>query len=409
MKQRYYKAAASEEHSQAALNVLKNLQTYLLSRFAIVIIVIYFGDQLVTLFLQGTVFYFMQHTLEMNSLNISSGSFGSLFTLFAAGFLNMVSMIFPGFIGTAMRSVIPSVVGITIDIPDAFEVLGPLGTSFYMLLVMGSVILALILSLIPYLIAGIWYARLVYHRVNTLLQLDHDAAREREQQRNLMLSDIAHDIKTPITSVCGYANALSDHLVPEEKVPEYLDTIYRKSMRISELINMLFEYVKMDSSGFTLMRSEADLAELVLENTALIYTDMEEAGLTLDVDIPEEEMRALIDKGQMSRVVTNLLSNAVKYLNSGNSVLVKMEHDEKEITVIVADDGDPIDDTLAEHIFEPFSRGDKTRSTKGGSGLGLSIASKVVMLHEGTLLLDNEYPAPYHKAFIIKMPELPRQ
>ena len=103
----------------------------------------------------------------------------------------------------------------------------------------------------------------------------------------------------------------------------------------------------------------------------------------------------------MGRAVTNLLTNAIRYGRQGGKVLIQLE----EGVLTVADDGMEIEPEFAEHIFEPFSRADKARSTKGGSGLGLSISAKVVQMHGGSLELHTDYGKGYTKAFMIRLQE----
>ena len=261
-----------------------------------------------------------------------------------------------------------------------------------------TVFLALIfVSILPYLIGAFYYYRVVTNKVNELIEEERERQLAYEKERNLLLSDIAHDIKTPITTLCSYSKALSDGLVQEERQQEYLDAIYGKSMRMNELITLLFEYVKMDSAGFELHREECDLGEILRECTAALYPDFEERRITLRIEIPEKPVLCSVDRIQMARAITNLLTNAVRYGREGGSALIKLE----EYTVTIADDGAEIDEELAGHIFDPFSRGDKARTSTGGSGLGLSIAFKIVQMHDGELRLNRNYGQGYTKAFNI--------
>jgi signal transduction histidine kinase len=108
---------------------------------------------------------------------------------------------------------------------------------------------------------------------------------EYEQKRNLLLSDIAHDLKTPITTISGYATALADGLITDsEKEKQYLAAIKAKSLRMDELIMLLFEYVKLDSQGFMLNKQKVDLAELLRENIALLYTEVEGKQMEINMN-----------------------------------------------------------------------------------------------------------------------------
>ena len=147
-------------------------------------------------------------------------------------------------------------------------------------------------------------------------------------------------------------------------------------------------------------KEPGDLAELTREMAALLYADFEDRGTELVLEIPEEKTPFEMDRVQLGRAVTNLLTNALRYGKENGRVLVRLQ--EYELTV--ADEGEPIDPVFAAHIFEPFARGDKARSTKGGSGLGLGIARKIVEMHGGKLILNQNFGEGYTKAFQIRLP-----
>lgn len=260
------------------------------------------------------------------------------------------------------------------------------------------VLFLLLLRMAPYLVGAFLYCRMVARKMNELLEEEKEQQRAFERRRNLLLSDIAHDIKTPITTICGYSKALSEGLAAEEKRQSYLDVIYQKSLRMDELLTLLFEYVKLDSEGFTLHKQQENLAELVREMTAHLYTDFEDKGITVITEISENDAEFEMDKLQLGRAITNLLTNAIRYGRAGGRVLVRLE--DYEITV--ADDGKPIDPAFAEHIFDPFTREDRARTSEGGSGLGLGIAKKIVEMHGGKLVLNQRFGEGYTKAFQIR-------
>ena len=233
---------------------------------------------------------------------------------------------------------------------------------------------------------------------------------EYDKKRNLMLSDIAHDLRTPMTTVAGYAKALSDGMVTEpDRRQEYLEAIQNKSVRMNDLINLLFEYVKLDSDGFTLDRKLIDLYELLRENAALVYPDAESAGMELEAEIPEVRMEISADAMQLSRVVTNLLTNAIRHNPAGTKIGILMQQEFDRIDVLIADTGEQIPQELSEKLFEPFAKADSSRAG-GGSGLELSIARKVVQMHGWELKLVQQpqirhYPGAerYSKAFVIQI------
>ena len=122
--------------------------------------------------------------------------------------------------------------------------------------------------------------------------------------------------------------------------------------------------------------------------------------MDLEINIPENPYLIWLDPIQFSRVITNLLVNAMRHNDPGTTVLVEMNQRENGVTIVVADTGEEIPEEVASHIFEPFARGDKSRNTNAGSGLGLSIAHKIIEMHGWKMTLRNDYPG-YTKVFVI--------
>lgn len=375
--------------------VKKSLQWFLVSRFLITMLCIFICGQLIGMLYKIIILPVI--TLVLTKQYITIATEGSPIVFILRMLLYTIISFGPGGPDGYEQRVIGQRMGDSLRIVvDSPLFVGTGGTLLRLLIIL--VFLALIfMRVLPYLAGAFYYYSVVTKKVNELMEEEKEQRIAYDKERNLLLSDIAHDIKTPITTLCSYSKALSDDMVQGEKRREYLQAIYSKSMRMNELITLLFEYVKMDSIGFELHREECDLGEMLRECTASLYADFEERMISLRVEIPETPMPYNMDKLQMMRAVTNLLTNTVRYGREGGKTLVRLA----EYTITVADDGLPIDEELAEHIFDPFSRGDRTRSTGGGSGLGLSIASKIVKMHGGELKLDRDYGHGYTKAFQI--------
>lgn len=284
------------------------------------------------------------------------------------------------------------------------------GNLFFLFVIMIGILFC---YLLPCMIGIFIYSQMVVEKVEKIREYDRKQQEMFTQRRNLLLSDVAHDLKTPITTVAGYAQALNDHMVEsKEKQEEYLKAIYAKSMQMSHMITLLFDYVKLDSEGFVLKKEDYDLAELLRICVAGVYMDVEQAGMELEAEIPEERCMAQIDSMQLMRAVTNLLVNAMKHNPKGTKILISMEGQPKEWVIRIADSGVKIEEKLAEHIFDPFVMGDASRSQNRGSGLGLGIASKIIQMHDGSLALEqqnsdekrNGNSGEYTKAFCIKIP-----
>ena len=280
-------------------------------------------------------------------------------------------------------------------------------TSIYALGRMNAVLLFLtvfvliVVVVTPYIAGAFCFARITVKQFRIIQKEREEQQRDFDRKRNLMLSDIAHDLRTPMTTVNGYARALADGMVTDEaKRQEYLKAIQNKSVRMNELINLLFEYVKLDSEGFRLDKTRLDLCELLRENAALVYSDVEDAEMNFEVSIPEEPYYINADSIQFSRVVTNLLNNAIRHNPKGTTIVLSMEEETAGVRIIIADDGNVIPDDISRNIFEPFAKGDSSRRS-GGSGLGLSIAKKVINMHGWDLKFVSRPDDRNTKAFVI--------
>lgn len=257
--------------------------------------------------------------------------------------------------------------------------------------------------IIPILVAAVWFSRIVMEEADRMEEHKKEMRLLYEKKRNLMLSDIAHDLKTPITTIAGYAKALNDGMVQdEEKKKEYLATIESKSERMNELITLLFEYVKLDSAYFSLNIKSENIAELLRKNAAFLYSDIEEKGMYLEINVPEEPCMVQVDTLQFSRAITNLLTNAIKHNPLGTCIGLELVQNKNHIDIRISDNGELIPKFLAEHIFEPFAMGDSSRKSQTGSGLGLSIAEKIIQMHGWELRLEQDEEKK-EKAFVIKI------
>lgn len=388
-----------------------SLSRYIIARFVIALIFIYFSSIFIDWLIGDLIMPYLQDKFNLSEINFEGSSFVGLLKLIVGSLFGRAIYRLPGPIQGLITGRLFRGIDFSFLTPKTIASEGAINLAItYTGLIITILILLFIISATPYVLSGVWITHSVWKKMSELIAIDREQVKIEEQNRNLLLSDIAHDIKTPITAMSGYAKALNDGLVPMDKQGEYLGSIYAKSMRVSDLIDMMFEYIKLDSTGYTLNLEETDIAEAVRMVVAEFFQDFETAGIELELDIIEEEVLWKIDRIQFSRVIGNLLSNALKYLESGERVKLRFFTTtgrkgalEKSVEIWVEDSGAQIDDKLAETIFTPFSRGDETRSTKGGTGLGLSIAHKIIELHGGELILDRDLNDSYTKAFVIRL------
>ena len=208
-----------------------------------------------------------------------------------------------------------------------------------------------------------------------------------DNENKELISNISHDLKTPITVIRGYAKAICDGLIPPEKQPEYLDTIYQKSTRLTGLIDTFHEYSKLEHPQFTLQIKRLDLCEVLREYLASKYNELELGGFVPEIEISDESIWCMLDKTAFLRVLENIVSNAVKHNPAGTSLFFELHREENQAVLDLADNGVGIPPEIADCIFDPFVVGDESRGTRQGSGLGLAISHKIVTAHGGTIQL----------------------
>ena len=281
------------------------------------------------------------------------------------------------------------------------------------LLVLSVVFMAIIL-IIPYLLGGVFYSVSVAKAIRKI-ELEKEKVRmDEEKRRYLMISNIVHDLKTPMTTIYGYSKALNDGIVPDGKTPEYLEAIMTKTDRMNEVVAMLLDYVKLDSEGFAIKKTRIDICELVRSGCAFSFTDIENEGDEIEINIPDHPIYIQADGKQMSRVITNLITNAIRHNPQNTRIYVSVtsesETTAENVRIFVADSGPEIPDELKEEIFVPFITGDESRVSNGGTGLGLPLSVRICEMHGYSLklvqkpeILRYRLGDEYKKVFVISV------
>jgi signal transduction histidine kinase len=216
--------------------------------------------------------------------------------------------------------------------------------------------------------------------------------KQAEDDRKRMILDVSHDLKNPLASVAGYAElCLKKGESLDEDTRGYLEIINKNSRRAADLLNQLFALSLLDSPRFALKTVRTNVCEYLRQVCGEILPMLEKAGFNYDFDIPEQAVYAMIDPMQMSRVFYNLADNAVRYNAKGTMVSVRLTMESDRIVILFTDNGVGIPSQLTDDIFRPFVRVDNSRNSEtGGSGLGLSIAHKVIQAHGGSLTLKTD-------------------
>ena len=220
------------------------------------------------------------------------------------------------------------------------------------------------------------------------------------KENNLMYAAVAHDLKTPLTSIGGFAQALEDDKIPEEEKKEIAGIIAKKSARMNELVDLLFESSQLGTAEYKPNLSDFDIAGLMRGIIAENYSDLEDHKIEVDVHIPDTPVTVNADKRDITRALSNLVINTYKHNPDGITFYVRMEKTGDKCEIILADTGNDIPEGM--NIFEPFVTENTARSTGGGTGLGLALTKRIIDRYGGTITLVHDVPG-YTKAFKIKL------
>lgn len=216
-------------------------------------------------------------------------------------------------------------------------------------------------------------------------------ARENEQKKDELIVYLAHDIKTPLTSMIGYLSLLSEIKdMPQEQRNRYIDIALDKSYRLEYLINELFDVARFNSEKIVLEKEEINL-NLMLEQIADdFYHTLKEMNKKINFTSDEKTI-LYADPDKLSRVFNNLIKNAVNYSKENTDIDISILNKENQATVKITNKGKQIPKEKLDKIFEKFYRLDSSRTSKtGGSGLGLAIAKEIVELHGGRIYAESD-------------------
>lgn len=208
-----------------------------------------------------------------------------------------------------------------------------------------------------------------------------------ENTKNELITNVSHDLRTPLTSIKGYIGLLKDKKYKNEnELLDYLNIAYNKSEKLEILINNLFEYTKLSNNSISLKKENIFLNELLEQLVEELYVICKENNVWIKSSIPEEKVIAYVDGDKMVRVFENLLMNAIRYCSKNSEIKLTLKKEEKNIIVSVENKCENFSEEDLKRIFDRFYRVDKARTESvSGSGLGLAIAKSIVELHGGKI------------------------
>lgn len=219
-----------------------------------------------------------------------------------------------------------------------------------------------------------------------------DKEREVERTKNELITNVAHDLRTPLTSIIGYLELLAGNTqIPQEMQHKYIEIAYSKSRRLEKLIEDLFGFTKLNYGKIAMHIGQIDIVKLLEQLLEEAYPNFEEKNLSYDLqsNVPAKIISA--DGNLLARLFDNLIGNAIKYGADGKRVLVKIHGEEDTVTVSVTNFGRVIPADELPLLFNKFYRVEQSRSaTTGGTGLGLAIAKEIVDMHGGTIRVASD-------------------
>lgn len=232
---------------------------------------------------------------------------------------------------------------------------------------------------------------------------NENAAKTAEKQKNDLLVFLAHDLKTPLTSVIGYLSLMNENPdMPEEQKAKYLGITLEKAYRLEELLSEFFDITRMNVQSMVISHVKVDLTMMLYQIADEFYPVLAEKGLTAVMDV-ESGLKVSGDADKLARVFDNLLRNAAAYSYPNTCVCIEAAREADGVCVRVKNQGDEVPPEKLALIFEKFYRVDSSRGTgTGGAGLGLAIAKEIVELHGGRISVSSR---GHEMQFEIWLPE----
>ncbi len=233
------------------------------------------------------------------------------------------------------------------------------------------------------------YAQMV--EIKSTMQKHEQTLKEEAARKNDLIVYLAHDLKTPLTSVIGYLSLLQEvPEMPAEQRARYIGITLDKAQRLEQLINEFFDITRYNLQQIHLERESINLTYMLMQLTDEFYPILNAHGNTIRLQT-DEELTVYGDAEKLARVFNNMLKNAVAYSYPDTEITVRAEEREQEVHIFFCNKGKTISPHKLEAIFEKFFRLDEARSANtGGAGLGLAIAKEIVTIHGGSITASSE-------------------
>lgn len=213
-----------------------------------------------------------------------------------------------------------------------------------------------------------------------------------EQSKDELITNVSHDIRTPLTSIIGYLGLIEEgRFRSTDEVQKYVHTAYQKAKQMKVLVDDLFEYTKVRQTTTPLQNVSFDMIQLIEQLAIDFELEAQRKKMEIVVHSPLDRLMMVADTEKLVRVFNNLISNALKYGKGGNVIKIEVDKQDELAVISVKNDGQPLPKEAIEQIFERFYRAETSRSQEtAGTGLGLAIAQSIIELHGGTITATSD-------------------
>lgn len=223
--------------------------------------------------------------------------------------------------------------------------------------------------------------------------------REIEKSKDELITNVSHDLRTPLTSIIGYLGLIENHQYrSEEEIVQFANIAYTKAQQMKSMVDDLFEYTKVQFKvQFNAEKPkfvQVDLTQLLEQVSASFELEAEKHGVQMQTAFAQTPIMAEVVPDKLGRVFSNLVSNALKYGDGSTYVRIAAQVKDDQVEITVANDGVPIPEASVQHLFERFYRVESSRSKQtGGTGLGLAIVQSIIETHHGQVGVTSDESA----------------
>lgn len=210
-----------------------------------------------------------------------------------------------------------------------------------------------------------------------------------DNNRREFISNVSHELRSPITSIKGFIAGILDGVIPKDKENYYLNIVYDEIQRLTRLVNELLDLSAMESGKMNLNVREIELNEVIRTVVMNLESKIIEKNLNLEVIFKEKREFVLGDLDRIIQVITNILDNAIKYCGQGGNIKITTKGRGNKVHVSIFNDGPIMEDSELNHIWERFYKADKSRTNKMSTGLGLPIVRQIISNHRQDIWVEN--------------------